>query len=316
MLINEKFMLFSEIGSGSFGSVYKGIDIDTQTHIAAKLEDIETTKKRLEKEAEIYTYIHANLQVNCVPSMLWYGSYEKHNILILSRLGHSLDKIMKLSNCQISLKILLFLTIKCLKILQMLHNLDIIHRDIKPENFAIGYQKNKKNIYIFDFGLSKILKKEINHNQKRNNLIGTMRYASINAHEGIELSYKDDLESLMYMLIYLYNGELPWQSMDGETKSERSKNIMNCKKTINLSQLCEKLPIEYQKILLYSKSLKYFQRPEYDKMISIFESILIKHGHSLTDECCWTENSNDTHTSSILTNTRSRIIFRAWPRSY
>ena len=288
MLIDDKFMLFSKIGSGSFGSVYKGLDISEQIHIAAKLEDIDTKKKRLEKESEIYTYIHGNIHTNCVPHMLWYGSNEEHNILILNRLGYSLDKIIKLANYQISLKTLL-LTIRCLKILQTLHNLDIIHRDIKPENFAVGYQKQKKNVYIFDFGLSKILENENVNYKKKNSLIGTMRYASVNAHEGIELSYRDDLESLIYMLIYLYNGELPWQCMDGDTKTEKSKNIMECKKNINMSQLCEKLPVEYQKILIYARSLKYFQRPEYEKMIVIFESILKNHGHEPHDDYEWLE---------------------------
>ncbi len=38
--------------------------------------------------------------------------------------------------------------------------------------------------------------------------VGTSRYASIDAHKGAELGRKDDLESLGYVLIFLYKGKL------------------------------------------------------------------------------------------------------------
>ena len=41
-------------------------------------------------------------------------------------------------------------------------------------------------------------------------MVGSLFYASVNSHCQIELSRRDDLESLAYMLILLNTGTLPW----------------------------------------------------------------------------------------------------------
>ena len=73
--------------------------------------------------------------------------------------------------------------------LETMHNHHLIHRDIKPENFVIGSNSNYNNIYLIDFGLAKYFKdsegKHIPMCDKKG-MIGTVRYASINAHLGNE----------------------------------------------------------------------------------------------------------------------------------
>ena len=70
-----------------------------------------------------------------------------------------------------------------------MHQNNFILRDIKPENFLCGLGKNADMIYIVDFGLCK---KFIDQRsglhipfQQTNQLAGTTRYLSINAHLGI-----------------------------------------------------------------------------------------------------------------------------------
>ena len=65
-------------------------------------------------------------------------------------------------------------------------------------------------VYMIDFGLVKKYRDTRTHQHipysEHRDLTGTVRYASINAHLGIEQSRRDDLESWMYMCVELCSG--------------------------------------------------------------------------------------------------------------
>ena len=63
-------------------------------------------------------------------------------------------------------------------------------------------------------------------------MVGTALFASITAHKGKELSRRDDLESLVYTLLYLLIGTLPWKNIDINNKKERHLFIKKMKEDL------------------------------------------------------------------------------------
>lgn len=155
-----------------------------------------------------------------------------------------------------------------------LHSKLYIHRDIKPENFVIGLGQKAKTVHLLDFGLSKcyidsVTGQHIPFGIKKQ-LTGTIRYASINVQKGIEQSRRDDLESLIYLLIYLIRGTLPWQGLKAAEDSDKSRLVYEKKIKIPTETLCSGLPVAFAKVLTYVKGLNFSEHPDYKYMKKLF----------------------------------------------
>lgn len=87
--------------------------------------------------------------------------------------------------------------------LEFLHSNKIIHNDLKLSNIIIDIN-NDNNITLIDFGLSSF------NNEYFENFIGNTLFSSINSHKSVSLTYVDDIQSLAFIILYLYNKKLPW----------------------------------------------------------------------------------------------------------
>lgn len=134
---------------------------------------------------------------NGIVNLHWQGQEAKCNIIIVDLLGPSLEDLFCLCGKKFSMKTVLMVADQLIQRIEYMHSKSYIHRDIKPENFLLGLGKKSNVVYIIDFGLSKKYRdtKTLQHipYRENKNLTGTARYASINAHLGIEQSRRDDL---------------------------------------------------------------------------------------------------------------------------
>jgi serine/threonine protein kinase len=162
--------------------------------------------------------------------------------------------------------------IQLCKGLNIIHTNCIIHRDIKPDNFLFGLKDKITTLHIIDFGFCKTFIKDDKHIPQKNthNLIGSNTYASVNAHKFIELSRRDDLESLGYMLINLYLGSLPWQDITGlsnDLNGDIHKTIIKSK--THILETCS-IPAGLTNYMKYVRNLEFLEKPNYTFLIDNF----------------------------------------------
>ena len=287
-MINNNYSIVKMLGFGAFGEIHLAYDINLKVMRAIKFEPTSHKNPQLKHEYTVLeqlnkpenNIISTNQEpIIGIPKVYFFDRYEnRFNYLVMELLGPSLSDLFQLKEKNFSLETVLLIGYQVLTRIEMVHEKGFLHRDIKPENFVIGLGQKSNMVHIIDFGLSKRYKDKTSgqHIPYRENrdLVGTVRYASINAHLGIEQSRRDDIEGIGYILVYLYLGRLPWQGKQDKAKPQVSK-IMEKKLITPPEILCKKMPIEFSYYFHYCRNLKFEDRPDYNMLKKLFMDVLV-----------------------------------------
>lgn len=309
--IGGKYVLGKKLGSGSFGDIYLAIHEQTGKEFAVKMESSRCKHPQLLYEAKLLRHLQGGTGIGNVYFADVDGDY---NVMVMDLLGPSLEDLFNYCNRKLSLKTVLNLADQMLDRVEYLHSKNFIHRDIKPDNFLVGSGKKGRTLYMIDFGLAKRYRDPRTHQhipyKENKNLTGTARYASVNAHLGLEQSRRDDLESVGYVLLYLLVGSLPWQGLKANTKHEKYQRIMDKKMSTSVDTLTRGLPAEFSKYFAYVKALKFDDRPDYTYLRQLFQEISVREGFDQSGPFEWQSvpgvASTTSHTNSMPDNQVSR----------
>ena len=185
-------------------------------------------KETLRNEYDILQYVNAKVSCSScyVMRIITFWEDEKRLYMALPLMGPSLGALRK--QTQFSLKTILMIADMTIEQVKTYHQLGIVHRDIKPDNFLVSYALPHEHICLTDFGLAKKITSGCSDKSQR---VGSLRYMSKYGHQFMELGRRDDMYSLGYTLLYLYQGFLPW-SIDGIPKEQRHNHFCQAKSTI------------------------------------------------------------------------------------
>lgn len=306
------YKLSKLVGQGSFGELWLArMDGATggkkvRADVALKFEDEKSPSPSIRCEVQFY---HILVPPNTtplppfLPVVYDFFPHAGRSCMAMQLLGKSLENRLDWCGRHMPLKDVLQIGTQVLTALQYMHDRKVIHRDIKPDNFLFGPTGSPTQdvLRIIDLGLAKSLVgddgKHIAFNTQ-SMIMGTPRFMSINAHLGFQQSRRDDLMSLAYMLLYLLKGSLPWDGIREKDQRKKNAEIQKKKQSTPSAKYCEDgTPAVFPALLDYTKSLKFREDPDYERMRAMLAACAKQQGLKLDSTFSWSAVSDDSEIS-------------------
>ena len=128
-LIDATYRIGQKIGSGSYGQIYSGTNVHTNTTVAIKMER-DNSEAQLRDEYRIYRMLQENsgqTKLKGFPEVYYFGQYLHYQVLVLERLGRNLESVFDYCGRNFSIKSMIFLTLQLLKRFQTIHGCGILY---------------------------------------------------------------------------------------------------------------------------------------------------------------------------------------------
>uniref|UniRef100_A0A0V0J7I9 non-specific serine/threonine protein kinase n=1 Tax=Schistocephalus solidus TaxID=70667 RepID=A0A0V0J7I9_SCHSO len=260
-----------------------------ETYVAVKVEAAKSQKLTLAIEVAV---LRALVGSPNVCQLVATGKTSKVAFIVMTLQGPSLSALFKKSpQRRITLSTTLRLACKCLDAIEAVHSVGYLHRDIKPGNFTLRTD-DPHEVCILDFGLSRKFlssdpRQTIREPRSEVSFRGTVRYASINAHEGRELGRHDDIWSLLYMLIEFISSTLPWNKITDKREVAEQKRRFDLRGHAISAGMPAAIVNRWTSHL---DSLDYFTAPDYSCLKAVILEWMKLQEVSWNDPYDWERN--------------------------
>ncbi|XP_058444770.1 nucleosomal histone kinase 1 [Malaya genurostris] len=292
------------IGSGGFGEIYCACEAGSSVKKADDYPNVVKIEPhgngplfvemhfymRNAKQDDIEKFKKAHgLKHLGMPYFVGNGSHElqnlKHRFLIMPRYSYDLWGIFLKNNKCFPLYTIYRISLQMLDVLEYIHECSYVHADLKGANILLGFGKvaSKQQLFLVDFGLtSHYTTKDFKPDPKKMHN-GTIEYTSRDAHQGVP-TMRGDMEILAYNLIQWAGTLLPWEAeklLANPNKVQESKEKY-MKDVSGFMKYCFKkeIPKPLHEYTKYVATLKYDEKPDYQKCRKIFELGLKELGKS------------------------------------
>ncbi|KIJ13574.1 hypothetical protein PAXINDRAFT_13538 [Paxillus involutus ATCC 200175] len=275
--VDGRFRLKENLGTCTKCSMFRAANLVDIGHTV--LIEIGQSKHRglLEREQAILDQLRG---LPGIPGVIWSGTEFEQDVMIFEDLGPTLDDVFKSTG--------------------------YIYSNIRPQNILVGpvlpgQQINK--LCLFDFSLTQLYRDPRTYSHVpflSGRPISTILPFLLNHHSGNQLSRRDDLESLAYLLLYLAHGLLLWI----DTNITSNSDILQSKESISVAQLCDTLPSPFTTFLSYTCNLSFTPKPDYNYVLNLFHALhadttapppTLSPAIEMSERAYWTEDAVSLH---------------------
>lgn len=222
VVIARKYRVQEKVGKGQFGSVLKGICLNTRKLVAIKIEErSDKTINLLKHEATVLHYLDAQKCKN-IPILYYYGFQEPSVVCIVMSFYSQGSLDIWCPNMVPDDKSNWWNT--ALDILEHIHKAGIVHRDLKPQHFM---RDEHHEWHLIDFGLATSYLDDSQEHMKevpKDHIVGSPNYVSWYVHCGKDVVRRDDFLSLIYIFWELLYGSY---LISGEANNTYSTDVVD-----------------------------------------------------------------------------------------
>ncbi|GMS83735.1 hypothetical protein PENTCL1PPCAC_5910, partial [Pristionchus entomophagus] len=239
-MLGGKWKIMELLYEGGFGKVYRVQDITSPlTYAALKIESTNMEGgSAIKLENAVLERIHKGTRKSHVPILFRTSRRKNVCYMIMTLFGDSLKRIKEKHFSEgYPLKTWVKVAIQCLVAIKVVHDSGFVHRDVNAANFVFGHPgdtKKARMVHIIDFGLARqyavddpsrkgVLRPR--PARPHTDFRGTWNFSSPAMHDYVELGRKDDLWSMLFMLMDLY-ATLPWADCDSLEQIGKMKQNM------------------------------------------------------------------------------------------
>lgn len=259
-IVQGKWKVTSFLAKGGFGYVFQVEEIRSTRRAVIKICDRTSQFHTIEKEKHIYGLL-GNYFPSCFPTMYDDGYHGQFPFIVLQQMGESLsENLRNRRHHYYSMRTISRIGVALVDSIQRLHYVGYVHRDIKPGNVLLHSTPGRRaSPYLIDFGLCAPYVDSSGYHmaERRGPRCGTVTFAAVRGNEGWTQCRADDMESLIYTLVYLCKGRLPWAN-------ERSnRKVAQYKRKMRTHDLFIGLPKEIEKVMRHILSTHFSDVPNY-----------------------------------------------------